>query len=92
MPKLKNGNGKPAPSPFFEDVKLILCTEIAIEEPIIDEKAHLVDDLKLDSLDHTEFIMALEDKYDLEIPDDDAEKLTTVDQVTAYLEKNVKTS
>lgn len=70
-----------------QQVRDVLEQDIGVDPEQIMSSSHFVDDLDLDSLDHTEFIMGLEEKFKLEIPDDDAEKLETVQQVVAYLEK-----
>lgn len=71
-------------------VKRLLVDALGVDEVEITPKANLVNDLGADSLDSVELIMALEEKFDFEIPDDDAEKLQTVEQIVSYIEKNKK--
>lgn len=70
-----------------ERVKKIVAEQLGVEEDKIDNKASFVDDLGADSLDTVELVMALEEEFDAEIPDEEAEKLTTVGDAIAYIEK-----
>lgn len=72
----------------FENVKKIIAEQLGLEESEISLDSSLVDDLGADSLDVVELIMALEEEFSLEIPDDDAEKITTVGQIVNYINKN----
>ncbi|OTA41419.1 MAG: acyl carrier protein [Symbiobacterium thermophilum] len=64
--------------PIFEKVKAIIVDQLSVEEEEVTMEASFIEDLGADSLDIVELIMALEEEFDLEVPDEDAEKLTTV--------------
>ena len=68
-----------------ERVKQIIVEQLGVDEGEVTENASFVDDLGADSLDTVELVMAFEEEFDIEIPDEDAEKLTTVGEATAYL-------
>ncbi|NOS88208.1 MAG: acyl carrier protein [Methylococcaceae bacterium] len=68
-------------------VKKIVAEQLGVKEEIAND-ASFVDDLGADSLDTVELVMALEEEFDCEIPDDEAEKITTVQQAIDYVEKN----
>jgi len=72
---------------LFERVKEVIVRELAVPESQVTEEATFDGDLKADSLDVVELIMALEDEFDLEIPEEDAERITTVGAVVRYLEE-----
>lgn len=63
----------------------IIANQLGVEKDIITPEAHVVDDLGADSLDVVELVMALEEAFDLEIPDEDAEKIRTVKDIFDYL-------
>ncbi|MEA1971759.1 MAG: acyl carrier protein [Candidatus Cloacimonadota bacterium] len=66
-------------------VKEIIVEELEVEESKITDAAHFINDLGADSLDTVELVMKFEEEFDLEIEDDDAEKLTTVKAAIDYL-------
>lgn len=68
----------------FEKIKGIVAEQLGVEEEEIKEETSF-DELNADSLDIVELIMALEEEFDLEIPDEDAEKLTTVGAAVQYV-------
>lgn len=70
----------------FERVKKVLVEQLDVSEDEVVPAASIIDDLKADSLDVVEIIMGLEEEFDVEIPDDDAEKITTVQQIINYVE------
>jgi acyl carrier protein len=70
----------------FERVKKIIVDRLGVDEAEIKEEASFKDDLGADSLDVVELVMELEDEFDLEISDEDAEKITTVGDVIKYIE------
>lgn len=70
-------------------VKQIIAEKLGVSEDKITPTASFVDDLGADSLDQVELIMAFEDGFDVEIPDEDAEKLRTVKDALDYLQKKL---
>jgi len=77
--------------PGIEDkVKQIIIEQLSVEESEVTPKASFVDDLGADSLDRVEMIMAFEEAFDLEIPDEQAENIKTVQDAVDYIEKNSK--
>ena len=78
--------------PGIEDkVKQIIIEQLSVEDSEVTPKASFVDDLGADSLDRVEMIMAFEEAFDLEIPDEQAENIKTVQDAVDYIEKNSKT-
>ena len=75
---------------LFAKIKSIVADKLSISEDQITEEAAFIDDLGADSLDTVELVMALEDEFDLDIPDDEAEKLTTVGKVIEYVLNKAK--
>jgi acyl carrier protein len=70
-----------------ERVKKIIVEQLGVEESEVTPAASFVDDLGADSLDTVELVMAFEEEFGAEIPDEDAEKLQTVGDVTKYIEE-----
>jgi len=70
-------------------VKQIIAEKLGVSEDKVNPQASFVDDLGADSLDQVELIMAFEDAFDVEIPDEDAEKLKTVKDAIEYLSGKV---
>ena len=71
----------------FDDVKAVVVEQLNVNDGEVKPESKFVDDLGADSLDVVELIMALEEKFEIEIPDEDAEKIATVGDVVAYIEK-----
>lgn len=71
-------------------VKNIIVEQLGVKEEEVTQEASFVDDLGADSLDTVELVMALEEEFEMEIPDEDAEKITTVKQAMDYIEANLK--
>jgi len=71
---------------LFEQVKALIVERLGVEEAEVTAEASFKEDLNADSLDVVEMVMAIEDEFGIEIPDEEAEKITTVGQVVAYLE------
>ena len=72
----------------FEKVKEIIVDSLSCDESQVTMEANLKDDLEADSLDAVEVIMALEDKYDIEIAEEDAENFKTIADIVNYIEEN----
>jgi acyl carrier protein len=72
----------------FEKVKEIIADQLGVDEEEIVSDARFIEDLGADSLDLVELIMALEEEFDLEIPDEDAEKISTVGDAVEYIKNN----
>ena len=68
-----------------ERVKKIVIEQLGVKDEEVKEDASFVDDLGADSLDTVELVMALEEEFETEIPDDEAEKITTVRQAIDYI-------
>ena len=71
-------------------VRKIVSEQLGTEDDKIKNESSFIDDLGADSLDTVELVMALEEEFDTEIPDDEAEKITTVQQAIDYINKNLK--
>ena len=72
----------------FDKVKEVIVDKLGVEEDKITSNASFVEDLGADSLDTVELIMQLEEEFGLEIPDESAEKMTTVQSAVDYIEEN----
>ncbi len=75
---------------IFEKVKKIIVEQLGVQESNISMESSFLDDLGADSLDIVELIMALEEEFDIEIPDADAEKVVTVGDVVEYIKSHVE--
>ncbi len=73
---------------IFEKVKKIIVEQLGVAETSVTMEASFIDDLGADSLDIVELIMALEEEFDMEIPDEDAEKIVSVSDVVDYIKDN----
>lgn len=73
---------------IFEKVKKIIVEQLGVAETSVTMEAFFIDDLGADSLDIVELIMALEEEFDMEIPDEDAEKIVSVSDVVDYIKDN----
>jgi len=74
----------------FEDVKKVVVEQLGVSEAEVSEKSSFVDDLGADSLDTVELVMALEEAFSLEIPDEEAEKIKTVGDTVKYVIAHAK--
>ncbi len=74
---------------LFKKVRGIVADKLSISEDQVTEGASFIDDLGADSLDTVELVMALEDEFGLDIPDEEAEKLTTVGKAMDYIQGHV---
>ncbi|GGB88713.1 MULTISPECIES: acyl carrier protein [Telluria group] len=77
-------------SDIEQRVKKIVAEQLGVAEADIKNESSFVDDLGADSLDTVELVMALEDEFEMEIPDEQAEKITTVQQAIDYATNHVK--
>jgi acyl carrier protein len=75
-------------SSIVERVKKIIVEQLGVEEGQVTADASFIDDLGADSLDTVELVMALEEEFNCEIPDEEAEKISTLAQATAYVENH----
>ena len=73
----------------FEKVKAIIVEQLGVAETSVTMEASFIDDLGADSLDIVELVMALEEEFDMEIPDADAEKVVTVGDVVDYIKDSI---
>ena len=73
-----------------EKVKDIIVDKLGIDAEKVKPESHFIDDLGADSLDTVELVMAFEEEFDVEIPDDDAQEITTVKNAVDYLGKKLK--
>jgi acyl carrier protein len=74
----------------LEKVKKMIVEQLGVHESKVIPEAKFIDDLGADSLDIVELVMALEEEYGLEIPDEDAEKIVTVGDAIRYIEEHTK--
>ncbi|MCZ6502795.1 MAG: acyl carrier protein [Gammaproteobacteria bacterium] len=73
-------------STIVERVTKLVCEQLGVKEDEVTQEASFVEDLGADSLDTVELVMALEEEFETEIPDEDAEKITTVKEAIDYIE------
>ena len=74
-----------------ERVKQIIVEQLGVDEAEVTANASFVDDLGADSLDTVELVMAFEEAFEIEIPDEDAEKIRTVQDAVSYIDAHAKT-
>ena len=77
---------QPLMSTVEQQVKAIVAEQLGVKQEQVTDDASFVDDLGADSLDTVELVMALEEEFEIEIPDEDAEKITTVKDAVEYIE------
>ena len=73
----------------FEKVKAIIAEQLGVDEDEVTMEASFIEDLGADSLDIVELVMALEEEFDLVIPDEEAEKIRTVGQAVKYIQDHL---
>ncbi|MDD2216142.1 MAG: acyl carrier protein [Eubacteriales bacterium] len=74
----------------LDKIKEIIVEQLGVEADVITMNTHLMKDLEADSLDAVEIIMAIEDEFEIEVPDEDAEKFQTISDIVKYVEENVE--
>ena len=74
----------------FDRVKKVVVNQLSVKEELVTPEASFTADLQADSLDTVELVMALEEEFGTEIPDDEAEKIATVQDAVNYIEANLK--
>lgn len=77
-------------SETFNKIKTIIAERLSVDESKVTENASFIEDLGADSLDTVELIMQLEEAFDIQIPDEDAEKIATVGDAVKYIESHKK--
>jgi len=75
-----------------EKVKQLIVEQLGVDESEVTPAAHFIDDLGADSLDIVELVMTFEESFEIEIPDEDAEKIQTVKNAVDYIQSHVKSS
>lgn len=75
---------------LFEEVKEVIIEQLGVRPNEVKPETSLINDLGVDSLDTVDLVLALEEKYGMEIPDEDAVKMDTVEDVVRYVEKKIK--
>ena len=75
---------------MFEKVRELVAAQLGIDEAVIKPESNFKEDLKADSLDLFELVMAFEEEFGVEIPSEDLEKITTIKDAAAYIEANQK--
>jgi len=73
----------------FDKIKEIIIEQLSVDESQVNLETHLMKDLEADSLDAVEIIMAIEDEFDIEVPDEDAEKFQCVGDIVKYVEEKL---
>ena len=74
---------------IFEKVREIVAQQLGVDKHLVTLEANFANDLGADSLDTVELVMAIEEEFSIEIPDEDAEKISTLDQAVKFIEKAV---
>ena len=74
----------------FESVKAVVVGQLNVDANEVKPESRFIEDLNAESLDVVELVMALEEKFSIEIPDEDAEKIKTVNDVVTYIERATK--
>ncbi|GAA7276190.1 hypothetical protein ID0507_07030 [Helicobacter pylori] len=86
--KNQQNNNKAFNTNLFEDIQAVIAEQLNVDAAQVTPEAEFVKDLGADSLDVVELIMALEEKFGIEIPDEQAEKIVNVGDVVKYIENN----
>nr|YP_009326685.1 acyl carrier protein [Membranoptera platyphylla]AMJ16942.1 acyl carrier protein [Membranoptera platyphylla] len=81
-----------AESNIFEKVRNIVVQQLGVEKQQVTLEANFANDLGADSLDTVELVMAIEEEFNIEIPDEDAEKIATLNQAVKFIEEAIKSN
>ena len=73
----------------FKKVRDIICDQLSVPPEKVQRDTHLMKDLEADSLDAVEIIMAIEDEFEIEVPDEDAEKFQSVGDIVKYIDEKI---
>ncbi|MDD4565631.1 MAG: acyl carrier protein [Eubacteriales bacterium] len=73
----------------FEKIRELIVEQLGVEESAVNLETSLMKDLEADSLDAVEIIMAIEDEFDIEVPDEEAEKFQNVGDIVKYVDKKI---
>nr|WGH13841.1 acyl carrier protein [Lophurella pseudocorticata] len=79
-------------SKIFETVRNIVAQQLGVDKQLVTLEANFANDLGADSLDTVELVMAIEEEFDIEIPDEDAEKIATLNQAVTFIEQAVSSN
>lgn len=79
-------------SKIFETVRNIVAQQLGVDKKLVTLEANFANDLGADSLDTVELVMAIEEEFDIEIPDEDAEKIATLNQAVKFIEQAVSSN
>lgn len=82
-------SSKEKDSKTFETVRNIVAQQLGVEKNLVTREANFASDLGADSLDTVELVMAIEEEFDIEIPDEDAEKIATLNEAVKFIEQAV---
>nr|YP_010851644.1 acyl carrier protein [Echinothamnion hystrix]WGH14635.1 acyl carrier protein [Echinothamnion hystrix] len=82
-------SAKEKDSKIFETVRNIVAQQLGVDKQLVTLEANFANDLGADSLDTVELVMAIEEEFDIEIPDEDAEKIATLNQAVTFIEQAV---
>nr|YP_009394157.1 acyl carrier protein [Rhodomela confervoides]ARW62719.1 acyl carrier protein [Rhodomela confervoides] len=85
-------SSKEGDSKIFETVRNIVAQQLGVDKQLVTLEANFANDLGADSLDTVELVMAIEEEFDIEIPDEDAEKIATLNQAVKFIEQAVSSS
>ena len=73
----------------FDEIKEILVEQLSVKENDIEMSSHLAEDLGADSLDAIDIVMSIEDRYEIEVPDEVVEKMKTVEDIVNYIDSKI---
>jgi acyl carrier protein len=74
----------------FDKIKEIIIEQLQVDDSAVTADTHLMKDLEADSLDAVEIIMAIEDEFDIEVPDEETEKFQTVGDIVRYVDEQIQ--